>query len=154
MDRLEYKIWLITTVFSFCLFAFSQNIDDEKDTLLPFKEYLNIKKLNSNINTDLDEYWPTITADEERMFFTRKSSGRFEQEDFYVSEKRNNKWQRALPLSSINTHENEGAQSISADGNFFVFTACNRKDGEGSCDLYYTIKVGDDWITPVNMENY
>ena len=33
---------------------------------------------------------------------------------------------------------NEGASSISADGQFMVLTVCNRQEGAGSCDLYYS----------------
>ena len=44
---------------------------------------------------------------------------------------------------SINTSLNEGAQCISPDGMFLVFTACNRPDGKGSCDLYFSRKVGN-----------
>ena len=41
-------------------------------------------------------------------------------------------------LGRVNTRLNEGASSISADGEYMVFTACNRPDGVGSCDLYYS----------------
>jgi len=32
-----------------------------------------------------------------------------------------------------------------------IYTACNRSDGIGRCDLYYTTKVGDRWTFPKNM---
>jgi hypothetical protein len=54
--------------------------------------------------------------------------------------------------SPINTGENEGAQSISANGRFMVFTACNKTDAVGRCDLYFSKKVGDKWTYPRNMQ--
>ncbi len=51
----------------------------------------------------------------------------------------------------INTNDNEGALTISPDGKSIYFTACNRKDGKGSCDIYYTQKIGNKWLDPVNI---
>ena len=46
-------------------------------------------------------------------------------------------WVKAAPLGgNVNTDQNEGAQMISQDGEWLVFTACNRQDGFGSCDIY------------------
>jgi len=55
-------------------------------------------------------------------------------------------------MASINTHLNEGAQTISGDGKLFIFTGCNRKDGVGSCDLYYSRQVTKgQWSKPRNL---
>lgn len=90
------------------------------------------------INTpDNMEYFPSLSTDEQSMIFTRRVNG--EQEDFYLTEKLDDgSWSTAEPLTGVNTEFNEGAQSITADGNYLVFTACDRPDGAGSCDLYYT----------------
>lgn len=89
------------------------------------------------INTpDNMEYFPSLSADGQRMILTRRVNG--QQEDFYLSEKlEDGTWSVAKPLDGVNTEFNEGAQSITADGNYLVFTACDRPDGAGSCDLYY-----------------
>jgi outer membrane protein OmpA-like peptidoglycan-associated protein len=31
------------------------------------------------------------------------------------------------------------------------FTACNREDGKGSCDIYFAVKEGNQWGPPVNL---
>jgi outer membrane protein OmpA-like peptidoglycan-associated protein len=89
------------------------------------------------INTpDNMEYFPSLSTDGQSMILTRRVNGR--QEDFYRSDKmEDGTWSVAEPLDGVNTEFNEGAQSITADGNYLVFTACNRPDGAGSCDLYY-----------------
>lgn len=108
------------------------------------------KILPQTINSIQDaEYLPSLTADETELVFTRRVNGR--QEDFFSSKKIDGKWQPATPLNNVNTPDNEGAQAISADGNFLVFTACNRKGSLGSCDLFYSRKNKSGWSTPRNM---
>lgn len=106
--------------------------------------------MGPEINTAADEYLPVATADESTLIFTRKIDNN---EDFYKSNKLNNKWQNSVYLSNIiNTSAyNEGAQSISQDGKYLFFTGCNRPDGLGRCDIYIAQKKGDDWAKPFSL---
>jgi flagellar motor protein MotB len=108
--------------------------------------------LPGTINTEADEYWPSLSVDQQQLIFTRliKIRGQQPQEDFYVSEFVDNAWQHARAIAEINTHENEGAHTLSADGKVLFFTACNRRGGAGSCDIYYSFHNGDKWSTPLN----
>ena len=124
---------------------------EAKKNPLPF----NPVNLGENINTNLAEYLPALTADGKTFIFTRKlvyETG-YEQEDFYVSELNNDgTLAEAKNLGQpINTHENEGAETISADGKFLVYTACNRPKDYGSCDLHYSIKENGRWSPPRNI---
>ena len=119
----------------------------------------NAQCLSDSINTKADEYWPSLTADEQTLIFTRLlPTGRFDknqrelfQEDFCYSEKQDEIWMESQALSeAINTDRNEGAQTITADGRYMYFTACGRKDGRGRCDIYYSKKEGDTWSKPIN----
>ncbi|WP_423127748.1 OmpA family protein [Gaoshiqia sp. Z1-71] len=118
----------------------------------------NAKNLGDAINTEFDEYWPSLTIDGSTVIFTRlipvdypvnELLPRF-QEDFFESRKVKGEWQPAEPILSINTMQNEGAQSISADGKLIFFTACNRPDGYGSCDIYFSRNIGGVWSKPQN----
>ncbi|MEE1944149.1 OmpA family protein [Pedobacter sp. KR3-3] len=102
------------------------------------------------INSANRDYFPALTADGQTIIFTRVVDGN---EDFYVSTKKNNEWQKAQPLSNnINTpNYNEGAQSISPDGKYLFFTGCNRPDGMGRCDIYVSRKEGNDWGKAINL---
>jgi Tol biopolymer transport system component len=40
---------------------------------------------------------------------------------------------------------------ISQDGEWLVFTACNRKDGWGSCDIYISFKTPQGWSEGLNL---
>ncbi|NQU87837.1 MAG: OmpA family protein, partial [Mariniphaga sp.] len=112
------------------------------------------KELSGGINTSDFEYWPSISIDGNMLIFTRlkesKKGRALMQEDFYSSVFTENEWKEAMPLERINTEDNEGAQTLSADGNIMFFAACNRLDGLGSCDIYFTRKVDGKWNTPQN----
>jgi outer membrane protein OmpA-like peptidoglycan-associated protein len=116
--------------------------------------------LGPNINTRYDEYWPSLSADESILIFTvqipiDENNPRIymnRQEDFYFSEYKDGEWQPARNAGyPPNTQNNEGAQTISADGKHLFFTACNRDGGLGRCDLYYSERKGDRWSVPENL---
>jgi outer membrane protein OmpA-like peptidoglycan-associated protein/Tol biopolymer transport system component len=120
----------------------------------------NPENLGPNINTIYDEYWPSLTIDGKTLFITRlvpkdpnyPYSQMNSQEDFYVSHKVNGKWTKAIPLGPpINTKQNEGAPTVTADGHSYYFTACNRRDGYGKCDLYFSKYLGGRWTKPINI---
>ncbi len=100
------------------------------------------------INTAFSEYSPSLALDGSSMIFTRNVG----QEDLYIASIDSiSQFKNASPLFNLNTYQNEGAHAISADGRFMVFTACDRRDVFGSCDLYYSMLLDDKWTLPVNM---
>ncbi|MDR1698477.1 MAG: OmpA family protein [Prevotellaceae bacterium] len=111
------------------------------------------------VNTDYDDYWPSITADGRNLSLTVLVGEKegiktmfSSQEDIYQSElQKNGTWSRSVSIGTpINTDQNEGAQSFSADGRYMFFVACNRAGGTGSCDIYYSIREGNRWSAPIN----
>lgn len=122
-----------------------------KKTPVPFEP----KNLGESVNTDQYEYFPVLTADEQTLVFTRNQrsqSGDY-QEDFYVSEaSEDGGWTYARNFGEpINTSDNEGAQTITADGQQLFFIGCNRKAGKGSCDIYQAFRNGSKWGMPQNL---
>ena len=115
--------------------------------------------IGNAINTTDDEYWPSITADGLTLMFTRqprmtgnKEAFETAQEDFYISYNRDNMWQKAVNAGApLNTNQNEGAQTLSSDGKFMFFTACNRPGGMGSCDIYFSAFNDGKWTEPFNI---
>jgi tetratricopeptide (TPR) repeat protein len=112
------------------------------------------------INTTDDEYWPSITADGQTLMFTRQSYSHDNQlpfastqEDFYISSKSSGIWQKALNAGEpLNTRANEGAQTLSSNGEYMYFTACDRPGGLGSCDLYFSAYHNGIWSIPYNLK--
>ena len=111
--------------------------------------------VGSSINTTDDEYWPSITADGQKLMFTRQNvqTGHGQsQEDFCISIFSDSTWQKAYNIGPpLNTPQNEGAQTISSNGNYMFFTACNRQNGKGSCDIYFSAYNDDHWSEPFNL---
>lgn len=116
------------------------------------------------INTSEYEYFPALTADGRTFMFTRNiRSGAGvnapQQEDFFISQKTKEGWQIANPIPSVNTAGNEGAPTLSADGQFMFFASCIEMSGDygsperkgyGSCDIFYSQKQNGKWTVPVN----
>ncbi|MDR0971559.1 MAG: OmpA family protein [Bacteroidales bacterium] len=129
------------------------------DSLLSNPVLYNPENMGENINSIYDEYFPTLTADEQTLILTRLVPDTTDfgltitmVEDFFQSNKEGDYWQSAQKMPPpFNSLENEGALSISPDGKVAYFARCNAKDGYGSCDLYYSEKVGNIWSKPKNM---
>ena len=110
------------------------------------------KRLSDAVNSASEaDYLPSLSADGKTLVFTRRVGNR--QEDFFISHlDSNGQWGQAEALSGgVNTPDNEGAQSLSADGKWLVFTACDRRDGLGSCDLYESQLLNGQWTKARNL---
>lgn len=130
--------------------------------------------LGSGVNTEVPEYFPTITADDQTLLFTRRVKDpdhpRGAQEDFFITHpNEDGTWETGYSISgTINTLFNEGAPSYNPDGKSLVFVACEDKtfarnpsvpfygknrSGYGSCDLFITEKRGDRWTPAKNLSD-
>lgn len=119
--------------------------------------------VGQGINTSFDEYFPAVTADGKKFIFTRSlrdpQTPGFENEDFFESEKKNGVWQQSKPVTEVNSPGNEGAPTLSADGNIMFFVSCANQFGDysspdrkgyGSCDIFYAQKVNGRWTRARN----
>jgi outer membrane protein OmpA-like peptidoglycan-associated protein len=111
---------------------------------LPWK----VAPLDTKFNNKTFQSFAVLTADQETMVFTEMNKN----EDLMISHWEDNEWTSPQSISDkINTYENEGTCSISADGRTMVFTSCNRRGSFGGCDLYFSQKAGEQWSIPENM---
>ena len=119
----------------------------------------NPQNLGAAVNSRDDEYLPSLTADGQTLVFTRRfprkattTANTKEEEDLYVSTLNNGQWSRAERMPEpVNSTDNEGAQCISQDGRIMFYTACNRNDGGGRCDLYMCVNKSGRWSKPRNL---
>lgn len=110
------------------------------------------QNMGDSINSVVSEYYPALTIDGNELVITRRVKNF--NEDFFSATRVNGTWSKARPLSGdINTDANEGAQCISQDGQWLIFTGCNFPDGYGSCDLYISYLTREGWSAPVNLGN-
>ncbi len=116
--------------------------------------------LGTNVNSPYDDYWPMLSTNGTRIYTTKNVPIRKDipinrnnaNEDFFINFlTKDSTWGPIRSIDPLNTRTNEGAPSISADGQTFVFTACNRKDGYGKCDIYIAKRRRDGWTRPRNI---
>ncbi len=120
------------------------------------------ENLGMYVNTQYDDYWPSLTADGQILVTTiliprtretyEPGGGNFQEDLFQTFKNDEGQWFGRSSMGRLmNSSANEGAQCISSDGRLCVFTACNRPDGYGSCDLYISYSRGRQWSKPENL---
>jgi len=117
----------------------------------PDKNYVFASQnLGDSINTSDLEYFPSLTIDGKKLIFTKRIRNK---ESFYESDRVNGNWGKAFPLvGKINSPDyNVGAQNISQDGEWLVFTGCDFPQGQGSCDIYISYLTKNGWSEPQNL---
>jgi len=114
-----------------------------------------------NVNSSFDDYMPNSDPTGRTLYFTSKRKGGTTEdaanakegdEDVYQINFENGKWSDpALLPRPINSENNEGASTFSADGQTVVYTACEREGGVGGCDLFIMHLEGSTWSEPQNL---
>ncbi|HDP55111.1 MAG TPA: hypothetical protein ENN24_05455 [Bacteroidetes bacterium] len=100
------------------------------------------ESLGTNVNSNMDDYWPSLSADENTLVITVNIPKdpslddvfRNRQEDLFITTRNEQgEWEPVRNIGPpINTPQfNEGAQSITSDGNTMYYTVC-----DGRCNLY------------------
>lgn len=121
-----------------------------------------VDNLGPAINTAYAEYGPSISADEEKIFFTSRRSnsvgGKRDPsdnayfEDLYSSVKVNGQWQTAKQLSkNVNTEGHDATAGLSPDGTKLYIFRSTPADGG---DLYESNLSGLDWEPPVRLNKF
>ncbi|MFZ9503789.1 MAG: OmpA family protein, partial [Cyclobacteriaceae bacterium] len=112
------------------------------------------RPLSDTVNRFLMQYFPVLTADEQQLFFTRRNGPTDrDTEDIVVSTK-DSLGRFGIPVSVspvINSPENEGTCTVSADGRLIIFTSCRGRAGFGNCDLFESRRIGNRWTEPRNL---
>lgn len=111
--------------------------------------------LSDTVNCFAMQYFPVLTADQQELIFTRRLGNDMntDDEDIVISRKNSNgQWGPPVSISDkINSKFNEGTCTVSADGRRLIFTSCVGRKGYGSCDLFETERIGDQWTEPKNL---
>ncbi len=130
---------------------YKTRIDNCKFALEASKKPLIINPLElpKSVNKFQSQYFPVMTADRETLIYTGNQDS---DENLYVASVKDKIWTEPVSISEkINTTQNEGTATISADGRTLVFTSCGGRKGFGSCDLFISYKQGDNWNSPQNL---
>jgi outer membrane protein OmpA-like peptidoglycan-associated protein len=134
--------WGLTVLLVLSGLGVSQVITDEAHNLGPA------------VNSPKSDYAPFVSPDGKSLYFASDREGGEGGTDVWVSHRgADGQWGQPENLGSpLNTPGNEGPDTVSADGRTLYLTACDRKDGLGMCDIYYS-QLGDNgkWSKPKNL---
>jgi len=122
-----------------------------------------VTNIGTAVNSEYDEYVPAITADESALIFTyageKSKGGRLNEnlaadkygnylEDIYISYKKDNVFQPAIALDSLNTTAPDAAISLSEDGTIlFIY----QDIGDGHGDIYQSTLQGENFSKPQKL---
>ncbi len=118
-----------------------------------------------SINSSYNEYFPSITSDEKSFLYTRRLNcpeclSKSQEDLFLAKADPSGNWSTSKAVSELSSTGNEGAPSISADGNYMFITMSQEIDGQymggqasglGSCDIFFTQKIDGRWAKPTNL---
>ena len=123
------------------------------DTLRP--PHAVLVNMGDYINSDKEDYGPTIGPADNVMLFTSKrhvhtdGMQRVFDEDLFFTTRVDSVWAETKEFRKINTSYNEGSACLSADGMKMIFSRCNSPDSYGNCDLYSATMMPDSSWTDI-----
>ena len=120
------------------------------------------ERLGDVINTDADELWPTVTSDERRLYFIRRTrdekliksshgaQGVYDQ--LYVSESFRGEWQKAEP--TIISSDHDMSPLVLPDNQTVIFARKEMEKKRPYYALFHTRYMGYGiWTLPVRMDS-
>lgn len=109
------------------------------------------KNLGAPVNSEGNEWYPTLTRDGTIYFGSDRAGGRG-RTDLYRSRLVGGKYAEPENLGeNINTQFNEFEPFISPDERFLIFMGGGRPEGLGGFDLYLSYRREGAWTKPVNL---
>lgn len=120
-----------------------------------------VSPIPGNINTDMQEFAPSLTADGKTMYFySKRNNSKYT--DMYKSTLVNGKWTNPVELRALNSPYDDQSPFISEDEKFIVFSS--NRDGSiefrlpngklgVSRDLYYAEQVGGKWAKASSLSD-
>jgi hypothetical protein len=109
------------------------------------------RPIGAPINTKYHDSYPSMAANRNLYFFSRKPGG-FGQSDLYISEYKNGRYRTPMNLGSrFNTEHHEWDTYIAPDESYMIYCSM-MPGGLGGDDLYITFRQSDgNWSDPVHM---
>ncbi|HMV42087.1 MAG TPA: OmpA family protein [Leptospiraceae bacterium] len=114
-----------------------------------------------NINTEMQEFAPSLTSDGKTMYFySKRNNSKYT--DLYKSSLINGRWTNPIDLRGLNSAYDDQSPFISEDEKFIVFSS--NRDGSiefqlpsgkigVSRDLYYSENINGKWSKPSSLSD-
>jgi len=115
-----------------------------------------IDNMGGAVNSEYADYWPVISVDESRLYFTSRrpntTGGELDEndeqyyEDIYFSDFRNDYWAPAQNIGKpINSDGHDAIVGRSPDGQMLLIY---RNNGRNGGDIYWSVLRGNQWSKP------
>ena len=118
-----------------------------------------VERFDAPFNQSFHQGAPSFGKNQTIVFFTQCGSEEKVAVDYcqiMFSQKEGDTWTTPEAIDLGNADQNYVHPVLSEDGKMLIF-ACNKEEGFGGYDLYYSIKVGADdeakWSVPINLGN-
>jgi Tol biopolymer transport system component len=110
------------------------------------------KNLGEPINTELDEFYPSITK-KGSLYFTAQYQQGVGKEDIFMAAWKNDHFEKPMALdTAVNSKNYEFNAFVDPDEQFILFTSYGRKDDSGRGDLYMSVKdASGKWLPSKNL---
>jgi Tol biopolymer transport system component len=110
------------------------------------------KNLGSTINTESDEFYPSITKSG-NLYFTAQYKEGIGKEDIFIAQWSADHFEKPIPLdTAVNSKSYEFNAFVDPDEKFILYTGYGRKNDKGRGDLYMSVKdVNGKWIPSKNL---
>jgi Tol biopolymer transport system component len=110
------------------------------------------KNLGNTINTESDEFYPSITKSG-NLYFTAQYKEGIGKEDIFIAQWSADHFEKPIPLdTAVNSKSYEFNAFVDPDEKFILYTGYGRKNDKGRGDLYMSVK--DDkgkWLPSKNL---
>jgi hypothetical protein len=112
-------------------------------------EWLNLNQFTFN-SSEYNTGYPFVSDNGNELYFCSDAPGGYGGYDIYVSQLKNGRWSKAENLGDkINTPENEVFPFLHSSGRLYF---ASRGHGQrGDLDIYYSIRIGNEWQKPVPL---
>jgi Tol biopolymer transport system component len=110
------------------------------------------KNLGEPINTELDEFYPSITK-KGNLYFTAQYQQGIGKEDIFMAAWKNDHFEKPFALdTAVNSKNYEFNAFVDPDEQFILYTSYGRKDDMGRGDLYMSVKdAKGKWLPSKNL---
>ncbi|NRA52414.1 MAG: tetratricopeptide repeat protein, partial [Phaeodactylibacter sp.] len=114
---------------------------------IKFINITTVQSLGGHVNTKADDYFPFLTNDQERLYFTRKTDNG--DEDLYESLFTDGQWTKGRAVRALNSNNDEGMSTFVRDGRVLFYTVCGREGVLGGCDIWQAEMDKDREVTSI-----
>ena len=110
------------------------------------------KNLGNTINTESDEFYPSITRSG-NLYFTAQYKEGIGKEDIFIAQWSADHFEKPIPLdTAVNSKSYEFNAFVDPDEKFILYTGYGRKNDKGRGDLYMSVKdVNGKWLPSKNL---